>query len=61
MENKWFTYRFEKLEVDQLARKIRVEIKKLTLKFPPDEKFELISQIRRSSSSIASNLAEGSG
>ena len=61
MEKKFFTYRFEKLEVYQLARKFRVEIKKLTLKFPSDEKFELTSQIRRSSSSIATNLAEGSG
>jgi four helix bundle protein len=33
----------------------------LTLSFPSDEKFELTSQIRRSSSSIATNLAEGSG
>jgi four helix bundle protein len=61
MEKKFFTYRFEKLEVYQLARKFRVEIKKLTLKFTSDEKFELTSQIRRSSSSIATNLAEGSG
>ncbi|WP_075352557.1 four helix bundle protein [Algoriphagus marinus] len=61
MENKFFTYRFEKLDVYQLARKIRIDIKKLTLNFPNDEKFELTSQIRRSSSSIATNLAEGSG
>lgn len=33
----------------------------MTLNFPKDERFELISQIRRSSSSIATNLAEGSG
>lgn len=31
------------------------------MKFPPDEKFHLTSQIRGSSSSIANNLAEGSG
>ena len=61
MEKSFFTYRFEKLEVYQLARRYRVEIKKLCLTFPADEKFELISQIRRSSSSIATNLAEGSG
>ncbi len=61
MANKFFTYRFETLDVYQLARKFRVEIKKLTLSFPSDEKFELTSQIRRSSSSIATNLAEGSG
>jgi four helix bundle protein len=57
----FFVYRFEKLEVYQSARKFRVEIKKLTLGFPSDEKYELTSQIRRSSSSIATNLAEGSG
>ena len=57
----YYTYSFEKLEVYQLARKFRVEIKELTRSFPSDEKFELTSQIRRSSSSIATNLAEGSG
>jgi four helix bundle protein len=57
----FFTYSFEKLEVYQLARKFRVEIKKLSLAFPVDERFELTSQIRRSSSSVATNLAEGSG
>lgn len=57
----FFTYSFEKLEVYQLARRFRVEIKKLALFFPIDERFELTSQIRRSSSSIATNLAEGSG
>ena len=57
----FFTYSFEKLEVYQLSRKFRVEIKKLSLAFQVDEIFELTSQIRRSSSSIATNLAEGSG
>ncbi|MDI1323207.1 MAG: four helix bundle protein [Algoriphagus sp.] len=61
MRNTFYTYSFEKLDVYQLARKYRVEIKKLTLSFPSDEKFELTSQIRRSTSSIATNLAEGSG
>jgi len=57
----YFSYSFEKLEVYKLARKFRIEIKILTLDFPKNERFELISQIRRSSSSIATNLAEGSG
>lgn len=58
---KYREYSFEKLEVYKLARSFRVEIKRLTKVFPLDEKFELTSQIRRSSSSIATNLAEGSG
>lgn len=57
----FYTYSFEKLDVYALARTFRVEIKKLTRSFPDDERFELTSQIRRSSSSIATNLAEGSG
>jgi four helix bundle protein len=61
MTKNFHQYAFEKLDVYQLSRKFRVEIKRLTLSFPSDEKFELTSQIRRSSSSIATNLAEGSG
>ncbi len=34
---------------------------KLTSKFPKDEKYGLTSQVRRSSVSIASNIAEGAG
>jgi four helix bundle protein len=59
--NQYYSYSLEKLEVDQLARKFRVEIKKLASNFPSDEKFELVSQIRRSSACIATNLAAGSG
>lgn len=61
MTKNFHQYAFEKFDVYQLARKFRIEIKRLTLNFPADEKFELTSQIRRSSSSIATNLAEGSG
>jgi four helix bundle protein len=54
-------YSFEKLEVYQLARKFKIEIKLLSRLFPKEERFELVSQINRSSASIAANLAEGSG
>ncbi|VXA96738.1 Four helix bundle protein [Flavobacterium sp. 9R] len=58
---KYQIYSFEKLEVYQLARQFKVEIKLLSQTFPKEERFELVSQINRSSASIAANLAEGSG
>lgn len=39
-------FRFEKLEVWQLARKFVVEIYKTTRNFPKDEIFGLITQLR---------------
>ncbi len=54
-------YSFEKLEVWQLARSFRKDIYHLTTKFPKEETFGLISQIKRSVSSIGACLAEGSG
>jgi len=58
---KYHVYSFEKLEVYQLARKFKIEIKNTSRLFPKEERFELVSQINRSSSSISANLAEGSG
>jgi four helix bundle protein len=47
--------------VYQLARKFKIDIKLTSRLFPEEERFELISQINRSSASISANLAEGSG
>ena len=58
---KYNIYSFEKLDVYQLARKFKIEIKKMTALFPKEERFDLISQLNRASSSISANLAEGSG
>ena len=50
---------FEDLKVWQKAHTITLEIYKVTQKFPAEEKFGLISQIRRSASSVAANIVEG--
>ena len=51
----------KKLKVWQLGVEIVVEVYELTDSFPPDEKFGLISQMRRCAVSIPSNVAEGAG
>ena len=55
------TYSFEKLLVWQKSKKITVNIYKLTSTFPKEELFGISNQMRRSSVSIVSNVAEGSG
>jgi four helix bundle protein len=55
-----YIYSFEKLEVWKLAKDFCIYIYKLTGKFPMEEKFGMVSQMRRASVSIASNIAEGS-
>lgn len=55
-----YTYSFEKLEVWIEAKEFAKKIYVITSKFPDSEKFGLISQLRRASVSICSNLAEGS-
>ena len=50
---------FKELKVWVKAHELVLEIYKITKNFPPEEKFGLISQIRRAAISIASNLVEG--
>ena len=50
---------YEKLIVWQEAYKLCLLIYKITFKFPSEEKFGLVSQMRRSSYSVCINLAEG--
>lgn len=54
-------FSFEKLNVWQKARQLSIKIYKSTKSFPSEEKFGLISQMRRASISISSNIAEGTG
>ena len=55
-----YIFSFEKLEVWVEAKDFSKNIYAITSKFPDTEKFGLISQLRRASISIASNIAEGS-
>lgn len=52
---------FADLDVYQLAHELAMDIFMLTKDFPVEEKYSLIDQIRRSSRSIAVNIAEGWG
>jgi four helix bundle protein len=52
---------FEDLTVWQEAHKLALEVYKLTAKFPGAEKYGIVSQLRRSSSAVPANIAEGFG
>jgi four helix bundle protein len=49
-----------KLKAYQLADALVLQVYAETLRFPQDERFGLVSQMRRSAVSTASNLVEGS-
>lgn len=53
-------HNFRELSVWQRARKLNQVIYKVTKGFPDSESYGLVSQMRRASISIASNIAEGS-
>jgi len=50
---------YKELRVYQSAMDTAMEILHLTKTFPQEEKFSLVDQIRRSSRSVCTNLAEG--
>jgi four helix bundle protein len=50
---------FRDLRVYQLAFELAMEIFRLSKSFPQEERFSLTDQIRRSSRSVAANIAEG--
>jgi four helix bundle protein len=52
---------FHNLMVWERADKLTLSIYKLTKEFPKDELYGLTNQMRRSSSSIPTNIAEGCG
>ncbi|MEK7067636.1 MAG: four helix bundle protein, partial [Patescibacteria group bacterium] len=50
---------FYNLTVWKKAHELTLKIYKATRKFPKDELYGLVSQLRRAVSSIAANIAEG--
>lgn len=52
-------HKFKELEFWIKSRELNKEIYLITGKFPENEKFGLVSQLRRASISISSNIAEG--
>lgn len=54
------TMNVECLDVYKISHGLTLDLYRLTATFPMEEKFGLVSQIRRASSSICANLMEGS-
>ena len=52
---------FRDLQVWHKAHQLTLAVYRHTARFPPEERYGLTTQLRRSSSSIAANLAEGCG
>ncbi|HEY0656628.1 MAG TPA: four helix bundle protein [Chryseosolibacter sp.] len=52
---------FKKLLVWQKAHELVLLVYRLTKKFPKEERFNLIDQMRRSATSVPTNIAEGCG
>ena len=52
---------FHALTVWKKAHQLTLDVYQVTLAFPKEEMYGLTSQIRRASSSIAANIAEGCG
>jgi len=52
---------FTSLEVYQLAEELIIDIYKISKRFPKEEVYGIISQLRRAAVSVAINIAEGYG
>ena len=50
---------FKELTVWQKSHELTVSIYRTTKEFPAEEKFALVSQLRRAASSVPANIAEG--
>lgn len=59
MEHKTNIRHFRELDVYRLGMESALRIFELSKLFPPEEKYSLTDQIRRSSRSVCTNIAEG--
>jgi four helix bundle protein len=50
---------YTRLEVYKISQELALECYRITKKFPADERFALVQQIRRAATSVHLNLAEG--
>jgi four helix bundle protein len=53
--------RVEDLDVFKLAHELALGVYQVTRRFPKDETFSLVAQLRRAAASVPANLAEGAG
>ena len=51
--------KFTQLKVWQKAHKLVIFVYQLTKKYPDEEKYNLVSQMRRAAISVAANIVEG--
>ena len=54
------TQRFRDLQAWKMSVALAKKVYLVTARFPPDERFGLVSQMRRAAISVPSNIAEGS-
>jgi four helix bundle protein len=52
---------FRDLKVWEKARRLTLEVNRVTKTFPREEQFGLTSQLRRAAGSVPANIAEGCG
>ncbi len=52
---------YRKLKVWEKSHELTLDIYKITKSFPKDELYGIVSQLRRSTSSIPANIVEGCG
>lgn len=53
--------RYEDLEIYKISVEVSIDVYKLTKKFPKEETYGIVDQLKRAVTSIGANIAEGFG